>query len=160
MRRRTFAAMAVPVLVMSLAAVPTGAWAKDEAGDVGRPDGNEESVRVEVRVIRASNEGSDVDPRIRDLQDRFKRFSWKSYTLLDTRTIRLAPGGEGTVSLPNGDVFRLRNVTLGGGRAHMTVGTSTVVLQVSLADDGTVVVGGLKEAGDTSELMVAVTADF
>ena len=64
------------------------------------------------------------------------------------------------ISRSDGDVFRMRDMTLGGGRARMTVGTAAVVLKVSLADDGTVVVGGLKEAGGESELMVAVTADF
>jgi hypothetical protein len=54
----------------------------------------------------------------------------------------------------------VHDVTLDGGRARMTVGTAAVVLKVSLADDGTVVVGGLKEGGGQSELMVAVTADF
>jgi hypothetical protein len=42
----------------------------------------------------------------------------------------------------------------------MTVGTEDVVLKVSLADDGTVVVGGLTEGGGETELMVAVTASF
>jgi len=160
MRRGAFVALAVSVFAMLLATVPTGTWAKDKDRDVEHPDGDEEAVTVEVRIIRASNEGGGVDPSLQDLRDRFARFSWTSYRLVGTRTLRLGPGEEGSVPLPNGDVFRLRDMTLGGGRARMTVGTAAVVLKVSLADDGTVVVGGLKEGGGDSELMVAVTADF
>lgn len=160
MRRRGFAALAVPLLVLLLAAVPKGTWAADKNPDDEKAGSDGRIVSVEVRVIRASNEGGSVDPLLEDLRDRFARFSWKSYKLLDTRILRLGPEGEGTVPLPNGDVFRLHDVTLGGDRVHMTVGTSAVVLKVSLADDGTVVVGGLKEGGGDSELMVAVTASF
>jgi hypothetical protein len=145
---------------MLLATVPIGTWAKDKEADAGPQGGDGEAVTLEVRIIRASNEGGGVDQSLQDLRDRFARFSWTSYRLVSTRTIRLGPGAEGSVALPNGDVFRMRDMTLGGGRARMTVGTAAVVLKVSLADDGTVVVGGLKEAGGESELMVAVTADF
>jgi len=158
MRRGAFAALAVPVLVLLLAAFPSGA----RAGDPGviKAEKDEEIVSVEVRVIRASNEGTEVDPLLQDLRDRFARFSWKSYKLVDARILRLGPDGEGTVPLPNGDVFRLHDVTFGDGRVRMTVGTEDVVLKVSLADNGTVVVGGLKEGGGETELMVAVTASF
>jgi len=160
MRKGVFAALIAPVLVLLLAAVPKGGRAADSYPDVEKPDKDKGIVSMEVRVIRASNEGSGVDPLLQDLQDRFARFSWKSYKLVDTRIIRLGPDAEGTVPLPNGDVFRLRDVKLDGGRARMTVGTNAVTLKVSLADDGTVVVGGLKEGGGDSELMVAVTASF
>ena len=160
MRRGAFAALAILVLVLLLAAVPSGARAG--AGDPGviKAEKDEEIVSVEVRVIRASNEGTEVDSLLQDLRDRFARFSWKSYKLVDSRILRLGPDGEGTVPLPNGDVFRLHGVTFGDGRVRMTVGTEDVVLKVSLADDGTVVVGGLKEGGGETELMVAVTASF
>ena len=160
MRRGAFAALAVPVLVLLLAAVPMGARAGDGDPGVDKAEKDGEIVSVEVRVIRASNEGTEVDPLLQDLRDRFARFSWKSYKLVDARILRLGPDGEGTVPLPNGDVFRLHDVTFGDGRVRMTVGTEDVVLKVSLADNGTVVVGGLKEGGGETELMVAVTASF
>ena len=144
---------AVALFVLALTAGPRGASA-------GKSEENQRIVNVEVRVIRASNEGSGVDPLLEDLRDRFARFNYKSYRLVDSRILRLGPELDGTVPLPNGDVFHLKDVKLGGRRARMTVGTSDVVLKVSLANHGTVVVGGLKEGNGESELMVAVTASF
>jgi len=151
---------AVALLVLAFAAGPRGASAGKPEEDAERPNKDQRIVNVEVRVIRASNEGSGVDPLLEDLRDRFARFNYKSYHLVDSRILRLGPELEGTVPLPNGDVFRLKDVKPGGHRARMTVGTSDVVLKVSLANGGTVVVGGLKEGNGESELMVAVTAQF
>jgi hypothetical protein len=114
---------------------------------------------MEVRIIRASNDGKGIDKNLEDLKDRLSTLKFNSYKLLDTRRLTLQPSVDGSVDLPNGKVLRVRNPRIKGERAHMTVAVSDVVLKVALLNGGTIMLGGLGSEPE-GELILAVSARF
>jgi len=120
----------------------------------GEPD----AVNLQIKVIKASNDGSGVDNALDDLKDRFANLKFDSYRLVESRKLTLGPSIVGTVGLPNNKVLQMRQVRVDHGRARMTVTVSDVLLKVSLANGGTVILGGLD--ANNGEILVAISANF
>ena len=167
MKRGTLAVTAVLALAAALAALPVagGAQPNPEVRQLIPPSDRElpapdtRPVDMEVRIIRASNEGKGIDRDLDDLKDRLSTLKFDSYELVSTRKLKLEPSVDGSVDLPNGKVFRVRNPHVEGDRAHMTVDVADVVVKVSLLSGGTIMLGGLGREAQ-GELILAVSAKF
>jgi hypothetical protein len=114
-------ARATAVLVASLfLGVASPASSEPEAGD--------SRVKVEVTVVRVSDQPGAVDPRAARL-DRFLRgqVAYQSLELLDTHRKTLSPDSAWKVSLPGRSELRLRPLDIGARGTLLSVGWEGVV---------------------------------
>lgn len=67
------------------------------------------TIRVEVLLVKAGNNGSGVDQALKGHAATLQRlFRFNSYTLAARRTVRLTVPGEGSASLPEGQSLSMR----------------------------------------------------
>ncbi len=167
MKRGALGILAIPALAAALAVLPAAGRAQPSpiVRQLVPPSDREMTsidtrpVDMEVRIIRASNDGKGIDKDLDDLKDRLSTLKFNSYKLVSTRKLKLPPSVDGSVDLPNGKVFRVRNPRVEGDRARMTVDVSDVVLKIALLNGGTIMLGGFGSESD-GELILAVSAKF
>jgi hypothetical protein len=112
-------------------------------------------VQTRVRVIQASNAGSNIDPSLRDVTSQLgSLFSFSSYRLLKDETVTLSP--DQTVSLPTHPGRSLELTLIRQHRHTVEVrvrikreGTDILDTQVRLSPGRTVSIGGPKHGEGT-----------
>lgn len=108
-------------------------------------------VHTRLRVIRASNVGSSIDPSLRDVHGELgSLFNFTSYRLLRDETLNLSPNQPISISAREGKI--IMEITLVG--LHRSVaelkirvtreGKDTLNTQVRLSPGRTVLIGGSK----------------
>ena len=113
-------------------------------------------VEVQVYVIHASNEGSEVDPRLEDLRRQLSAFSFTSFRLLDVHERKLSLGESAKISLPGERVLTVSPRRLdqkGQLRLRLSIG-DLVDTTYSIAEGATIIVGGPRHEG--GHLILAV----
>ncbi len=116
-------------------------------------------IALDVKVIRASNDGSGIDPALGDLRSRLSNLKFNSYELVSSKSLNVEPPKGGKVSLPGGKVLQFGDVARADDRVQMDVSVANVVrTRVSLANHGTVMLGGIDDAN--GELILAISASF
>ena len=119
----------------------------------------EEPVSFEIKIVLASNDGKGIDPALGALEGRLSSLKFDTYKLLGTKKLSLRPSSGGKVPLPGGKKLKLKNLQREGNRVRLTVAVKNVIhTQVSLANHGTVIVGGIDDPG--GELILAISANF
>jgi len=119
----------------------------------------ETKVALDVTVIRASNDGTGVDPALGDLKSRLSSLKFNSYKRVSATSLNVEPPQGGNVTLPGGKVLQLAGVARSDDRVQMDVSVANVVrTRVSLANHGTVMLGGIDDGN--GELILAISASF
>jgi hypothetical protein len=106
-------------------------------------------VHTRLRVIRASNVGSDVDPSLRDVHRELgSLFSFTSYRLLRDQPLNLSPNQPVSISAREGKIIiETTLVGLNRGVAELRIrvvreGKEILNTQVRLSPGRTVLIGG------------------
>jgi hypothetical protein len=106
-------------------------------------------VQTRLRVIRASNVGSGVDPSLRDVHEELgSLFSFTSYRLLKDETLNLSPNRPVSISAHEGRIIiETTLVGLHRGVAELRIrvvreGKDILNTQVRLSPGRTVLIGG------------------
>ena len=122
-------------------------------------------VQTRLRVIRASNVGSDVDASLRDVHDDLgSLFSFTSYRLLRDATLSLSPNRPVSISAREGRIImEITLVGLHGSVAELKVrvarkGKDILNTQIRLSPGRTVLIGGPKFSEGV--IIYAFTANF
>ena len=108
----------------------------------------DDSIRVKVTVLRASNEGSDFDFDNDAYRDELvKLFSYKSYHQLDVKAAELQKADRSIISLPEGYELVLTYQGVEGERVMVQAlvrknTTQYVYTLLSIQNPGVVFVGG------------------
>jgi hypothetical protein len=122
-------------------------------------------VQTRLRVIRASNVGTGVDPSLRDVHEQLgSLFSFTSYRLLKDETLNLSPNRSASISAREGKI--IIEVTLVGlhrGVAELRIrvareGRDILNTQVRLPPGRTVLIGGPKLREGV--IIYAISANF
>jgi hypothetical protein len=98
-------------------------------------------VTVQVDVVHASNQGTEVQPpSLAGMKTAFTQsgFNYKSYKQLSTQKVELAPGQAKTVSLPNGQTATLTLVDVKDNVAQVKVNVPPLETTYSLGRQGRV----------------------
>jgi hypothetical protein len=122
-------------------------------------------VHTRLRVIRASNVGSSVDPSLRDVHEELgSLFSFTSYRLLRDEPLRLSPNRPVSISAREGRI--IMGITLVG--LHRSVaelkikvareGKDILNTQIRLSPGRTVLIGGPKVRNGV--IIYAFSANF
>jgi hypothetical protein len=122
-------------------------------------------VHTRLRVIRASNVGSSVDPSLKDVHGELgSLFSFTSYRLLRDKALSLSPNQPVSISAREGKI--IMEITLVG--LHRSVaelkirvtrqGRDTLNTQIRLSPGRTVLIGGSKVRNGV--IIYAVSANF
>jgi hypothetical protein len=121
-------------------------------------------VQTRIRVIEASNVGSNIDPSLRDVQSELKSLSnFNSYRLLKDENLSLSPNRPVDVPVHKG---RSLEITLIGQRKDMaeyrvkikSEGTDILNTQVRLSSGRTVLIVGPKHGEGVA--IIALSARF
>ena len=79
--------------------------------------GAEPNVRIEVKIILASQKKGSIDPRLKDLTKELGSvLRYSSYELIDRKNINLTRGGTGRVALPDNRVLKIASRGIEGNR--------------------------------------------
>jgi hypothetical protein len=106
-------------------------------------------IQTRLRVIRASNVGSSIDPSLRDVHEELgSLFSFTSYRLLRDETLNLSPNRPVSISAHEGRIIiETTLVGLQRGAAELRIrvvreGKDILNTQVRLSHGRTVLIGG------------------
>ncbi len=123
-------------------------------------------VQTRLRIIRASNVGSNVDPTLRDVQRELgSLFSFTSYRLLRDETFRLSPNQPSSISAWEGRItIQTTLVGLQKGVAELKIRVirernDILNTQVRLSPGRTVLIGGPR-LRDGGVIIYALSANF
>ena len=111
------------------------------------------TVRVEVLTILASDQGKDLDPRLKDLVRELQSvFRYSSYQLLGRNSLNLTSDRPEKISLPGGRMMNLTLKGISGDRATLQLeifrGNNQIIQSViQLRNRSSVTVGGPKHQG-------------
>lgn len=121
-------------------------------------------VQTRVRVIEASNVGSNIDPSLRDLTGQLgSLFRYTSYRLLRDERVNLSPNQPASVPAHEGRSIEITQVGLQPNMAEIRVrirrdGTDLLNTQVRLSPGRTVLIGGPKHGEGV--VILALSANF
>lgn len=111
------------------------------------------TVGIDVKTILASNEGGDIDPRLRDLVRELKSvFRYSSYQLLSRDSLNLRLDRSERISLPGRRMMSITLKGISGRRATLQLeiykGNSQIFQTViQLRNESSVTVGGPEYRG-------------
>ena len=121
-------------------------------------------VQARVRVIQASNEGSSIDPSLRDVHDQLgSLFSFTSYRLLKDETLSLSLNRSVEIPVHKGRAIELSLTGQRRDTAEIRVkikgeGADMLNTQVRLSPGRTVLIGGPKHGQGVA--IIALSARF
>ena len=122
-------------------------------------------VQTRLRVIRASNVGSSVDPSLRDVHEELgSLFSFTSYRLLKDEPLSLSPNRPVSISAREGRIIiQITLVGLHGSVAELKIrvareGKDILNTQIRLSPGRTVLIGGPKVRDGV--IIYALSANF
>jgi hypothetical protein len=115
---------------------------------------------LEVTVASISDEKGDIDPKGKRLDKELrKKFRYNSLRVLQTQHFNLKIDEIGSMTLPDGKVFKVRPMNLGDRGLLMAVEWSdTVMMDMNAMSGHLLVVGGSKYQG--RELVVGVEPHY
>ena len=123
-------------------------------------------VQTRLRIIRASNVGSNVDPTLRDVHKELgSLFSFTSYRLLRDETFHLSPNQPSSISAWEGKItIQTTLVGFHKGVAELKIrvireGNDLLNTQVRLSPGRTVLIGGPR-LRDGGVIIYALAAQF
>jgi hypothetical protein len=132
-------------------------------GLAGRGLAADQSVKLTVQVIQASNKGETVDPALSKIKAQLSSLKFSNYRLLETHPLSTKVGAKHLVALPGGRTMDLYPYGISGDSLEVLVtileGTKRILdTTVRLHNNGTIVVGGPSH-GD-GVLIVALSGSF
>ena len=100
----------------------------------------EPTVSLYMDVVRASNQGTDVDPALQRMKQKFaqKGISYQSYKRVATEHLTLVKGHPFQHKLPNGNLATVRLNDVKGNRAHVHVTVPPVDSDYEVGEHGSV----------------------
>lgn len=117
-----------------------------------------EKLKLEIKVVAASNDGASVDPKLKHMAGDFHQF--KSFKLMSESSPVLSPKQSTTVSLPNGKsaTFTFKGAQAKTINLHVSI-PGVADLDLAPADRRVAYqgVGPVKPGGKDSQLFVAYT---
>jgi len=127
---------------------PRTAPSAQSRAPVSRPAANSKA-RVEVMVVHATNGGTQVDPRLRDLQRQLDQMRFTGFSVLTTDTDGIAPGQVVTMNVAGGRKLKLRLISKDARQARVRIelfkgSDKKLDTTVSIPRNRTFVVGGPK----------------
>ena len=140
------AALALPALALT--------------GDETRGDGVRRDIGLRVIHAAPTDDGHQVDPRLRSIADRLiARFPGKRFRLLKDVTQPLAVNETAEVLLPDEHRVEVTPVRFEGRTIRMQIrlvppAGETVEMAADAAGEGTIVIGGLRHADGTLLVLV------
>lgn len=122
------------------------------------------NVRIEVKIILATQKKGPIDPRLqgltRDLQSVLR---YSSYELLGSKNINLATGGTGRVALPDNGVLKIVSRGIDGNRVILDIeilrnNSSVIHSVIKLRNNDRTTIGGSEYRG--GKLLLNIFASF
>lgn len=119
-----------------------------------------QSIKVGIRVIKASNAGSELNPVLRDISSQLARLNYSSYKLIKQDSKTGQSGQSVQFSLPDGDQMNVQISGLDESFVNLKVILKQAGLKTNfkIVNGGTVIIGGNKF--DDGTLVIALTASF
>jgi len=117
-------------------------------------------VRLDVKVIYATNKTVGVDPKLKKLAREFSSLKFTGYELKDESTLVLELGSSGRVQLPTKDWLTVRPRELvDDGKLRIDLEIEKIKLKTTstIARDGTLAIGG--PAFEDGTLILVITRD-
>ncbi|MGE5247568.1 MAG: hypothetical protein ACM3L8_04400 [Verrucomicrobiota bacterium] len=107
-----------------------------------------ETVTVDVGAVYASNEGSSVDPALREIRGKLRAmFNYTSYRMLDRKRQTLAVGASGDFALPGQRSMRVSPLQSPPNKVRLLIrieeaGKQLLTTTLGMPRGGMVLVGG------------------
>jgi hypothetical protein len=114
-------------------------------------------VKLEIKVIHAHNQGTEIDPKLVKLVKQFASLRFSSFQLKDEASFNLEIGASGRLQLPGGEWMRLNAKSLEAEKLRLELAVKKLRFKstVVIADGATLAVGG--PAFEDGALILAVT---
>jgi len=119
-----------------------------------------DTIKIDVTVIKASNQGDQIDSSLSKIKSQLKRLNYTNYSLISQNSKTGTPRGELIFKLPDGDTMRVVLIDVEDGSIKLLVSIEKAGLKTNfkIVNNGTVIVGG--NAYQDGYMVIAITASY